>query len=137
MSPSPAHEPTARAVGVVGFAAIALIHVLDLQSKFQETPYLGVAYLALIAGLLYASFELIRGENHRGWIVGGALAALTFAGYAVNRTWGLPGAMEDVGNWLEPLGLASLFVEGAVALLAAWAVSRSVSPRGRRSPATR
>jgi hypothetical protein len=131
----PAHQPTARAVGVVGFAAVALIHVLDLQSKFHETPYLGVAYLLLIVGMLYASFELIRDNTHRGWIVGGAIAALTFAGYAVNRTWGMPGAMEDVGNWLEPLGLASLFVEGAVALLAAWAVTalaRSSSVADRR-----
>jgi hypothetical protein len=135
----PAHEPTARAVGVVGFGAVALVHVLDLPSKLHETPYLGVAYQQLIAGMLYASFELIRGNTHRGWVVGGAIATLTFAGYAVNRTWGLPGAMDDVGNWLEPLGLASLFVEGAVALLAAWAVtavagSRSTSVRADRRP---
>lgn len=119
----PAHDSTARAVGAVGFAAVALIHVLDLQSKFHETPYLGVAYLALIVGMFYAAFELIRGNTRRGWLVGGGIAALTLVGYAVNRVWGLPGAMDDVGNWLEPLGLASLFVEGAVALLAAWALS--------------
>lgn len=133
----PAHEPTARAVGVVGFAAVALIHTLDLQSKFHETPYLAVAYLLLIVGMLYASFELIRGNTRRGWVVGGGIAALTFAGYAVNRTWGLPGAMGDVGNWLEPIGLASLFVESAVALLAAWAVAgaRSLSATRTRQRA--
>ena len=129
----PAHQPTARAVGVVGFAAVALIHVLDLQSKFHETPYLGVAYLLLIVGMLYASFELIRGNTHRGWVVGGGIAALTFAGYAVNRTWGMPGAMDDVGNWLEPLGLASLFVEGAIALLAVWAVAGARSVAATRT----
>lgn len=122
---------------MVGFVAVALVHVLDLPSKLHETPYLGIGYLLLIVGMLYASFELIRGNTHRGWIVGGGIAALTFAGYAVNRTWGLPGAMDDIGNWLEPLGLASLFVEGAVALLAAWAVtalaeSRSTSVADRR-----
>jgi hypothetical protein len=36
----------------------------------------------------------------------------------LTRTVGLPGATDDIGNWLEPLGLASLFVEGAVILLA-------------------
>jgi hypothetical protein len=131
-TPHPAHDATARAVGVVGFGAVALIHVLDLQSKFAETPYLGVAYLALVAGLLYAAFELIRGNTHRGWLVGGGLAAATFAGYAVNRLWGLPGATEDIGNWLEPLGLASLFVEGAVALLAGWALSAPRASEVRR-----
>jgi len=133
----PAHDSTARAVGVVGFTAVALIHVLDLPSKFHEAPYLGVAYLALVAGMLYAAFELIRGNTRRGWIAGGGIAALTFAGYAVNRTWGLPGAMDDVGNWLEPLGLASLFVEGVVALLAAWAIAgtRSLSAARARGGA--
>lgn len=130
-------EATVRAVGIVGFVAVALIHVLDLQSKFAETPYLGVAYLALIAGLLVAAFDLVRGETRRGWTLGGSLAAATFAGYAVNRIWGMPGAMDDVGNWLEPLGLASLFVEGSIAVLAAWVFTRPGSPRANRSPATR
>ena len=38
------------------------------------------------------------------------------AGYIVNRTVGLPGATGDIGNWTEPLGLASLVVEGLVAI---------------------
>jgi hypothetical protein len=38
------HRVVARAAGVIGLLAIALIHLLDLQSKMHETPYLGVAY---------------------------------------------------------------------------------------------
>ncbi len=119
----PSHDATARAVGVVGFAAIALIHVLDLPAKLDETPWLGVAYIVLVAGMIVAGFDLIRGAIRRGWMIGGALAVFTVAGYAVNRTWGLPGATDDIGNWLEPLGLASLFVEVSVALLAWWALA--------------
>jgi hypothetical protein len=130
---APRHA-TAHAVGVIGFTAIALIHVLDLPSKLHETPYLGGAYLALIAGMLYASFEILRGHDRRGWIVGGAGAALTVAAYAVNRLWGLPGATDDVGNWLEPLGLASLFVESVIALLAAWVLT---APAPEVAPPTR
>ena len=37
----------------------------------------------------------------------------------ISRTSGLPGDHDDdVGNWLEPLGLASLLIEGIVVLLA-------------------
>jgi hypothetical protein len=42
------------------------------------------------------------------------LAAAVFAGYVINRTVGLPNATDDIGNWVEPLGLASLVVEGLV-----------------------
>ena len=123
------HHSTIHAVGVIGFAAVALIHVLDLPSKLHETPYLGVAYLVLIAGMLFAGFELLRGNDRRGWAVGGAFAALTVVAYAVNRIWGMPGATDDVGNWLEPLGLASLFVEVVVALLAAWVLTAPEASR--------
>jgi hypothetical protein len=32
----------------------------------------------------------------------------------VTRTVGLPDATGDIGHWLEPLGLASLFVEAGL-----------------------
>jgi hypothetical protein len=40
----------------------------------------------------------------------------------LSRTTGLPGVSDDVGNWTEPLGLASLWVEGVVFLLALYKV---------------
>jgi len=45
-------------------------------------------------------------------------------GFILSRTTGLPNASDDIGNWTEPLGLASLFVEGAViaASLSAYAI---------------
>ncbi|QXC62482.1 hypothetical protein KSP35_06685 [Aquihabitans sp. G128] len=115
----PDHNHTARGAGVVGLAAIALVHLLDLQGKLTETPYLGYAYIALIVGCVVAAAMLVRGDVRRGWLLGGGLAAATLVGYVVNRTVGMPSATEDIGNWLEPLGLASIFIEGCVAALAA------------------
>jgi hypothetical protein len=40
-----------------------------------------------------------------------AVAAAPFLGYIVSRSVGLPGAADDIGNWTQPLGLATLFVE--------------------------
>ena len=118
-SPHPNQNHTARGAGVVGLGGIALIHLLDLQGKLSETPYLGIAYIALIVGCVLAAGMLIRGDVRQGWILGGGLAAATLVGYAINRSLGMPAATEDIGNWLEPLGLASVFVEACVALLAA------------------
>ena len=121
MSPSqttalvqPEHVP-ARAIASTGLLGIALIHLLDLQGKLQETPYLGWAYIALIVGCIGVGLGLAFRDERRLWVGGFVLAALTLAGYVVNRTVGMPHATEDIGNWLEPLGLASLFVEGVVA----------------------
>jgi hypothetical protein len=57
--------------------------------------------------------------DRRSWLLAGGLAAATFAAYAVSRTVGLPAATDDIGNWAESLGLAALFVEGAVVALSA------------------
>ncbi len=110
---------TARGVGAIGLGAIALIHLLDLQGKLSETPYLGIAYIGLIIGCIAAAAMLIRGDVRRGWLLGAGLAAATLVGYAINRTLGMPSATDDIGNWLEPLGLASVFIEACVAVLAA------------------
>ncbi len=42
------HRIVTRSVGVLGLLGVALVHVLDLQSKFHEVPYLGFLYLGLV-----------------------------------------------------------------------------------------
>jgi hypothetical protein len=39
---------------------------------------------------------------------------LGFLGFLINRTIGMPNAMDDIGNWAEPLGMISLLIEAAV-----------------------
>jgi hypothetical protein len=122
--PSPARavtdgEKIARGVGAAGIVGVGLIHFLDLVDKFHETAYIGVLYVALIAASLVAARQLVMVGDRRSWVLAGGLAAATFAAYAVSRTVGLPASSDDIGNWAEPLGMASLFVEGAVVVLSA------------------
>jgi uncharacterized membrane protein AbrB (regulator of aidB expression) len=109
-----------RAAGVVGLAGIGLIHLLDLPGKFAETPYLAWMYIALIASAIVCAFELVRTGSPRAWLGGALLAGGAIIGYTLTRTTGLPQAHGDVGNWLEPLGLASLFVEASLVSLSAY-----------------
>ena len=121
-------EKIARGVGAAGILGVGLIHFLDVVERFHETAYIGVLYLALIAACLVAARHLILVGDRRSWILAGGLAAVTFAAYAVSRTVGLPASTDDIGNWAEPLGLASLFVEGAVVLLSADMLARIRRP---------
>jgi hypothetical protein len=104
---------------VVALGGIALIHVLDLQGKLDELTYVGVLFIGLIGSCLIVAEMLIRADDLRAWAAAGLLAAATLLGYTISRASGLPGDHDDdVGNWLEPLGLASLLVEGIVVMLA-------------------
>jgi hypothetical protein len=51
------------------------------------------------------------------WAAATILPALVIVGYVLSRTTGLPHSSDDVGNWSEPLGMASLFVEGSLVTL--------------------
>jgi hypothetical protein len=106
-----------RAAGVVGLTGIGLIHLLDLPSKLDETPYIGWMYIALIVSAILCAFELMRTGSDRAWTASALLALGAMIGYTLTRTVGLPDATGDIGNWLEPLGLASLFVEGVLVCL--------------------
>lgn len=103
---------------LIGLAGIIAIHVMDLQGKIEETPYLGLGYIAvcLVAGFLMV--RLVSGPTRRDYLAAAALSAAVFLGFVVNRTVGMPGAMGDVGNWMEPLGLLSLVVEAFTCVMA-------------------
>ena len=118
-----AREVVARAVAAVGLAGIALIHLLDGIGKFHETPYMGWMYVGLMLSCLAVAATLVRANLREAWLAAIALPASAIAGYTLTRTVGLPQAHGDIGNWSEPLGLAALFVEGAVIAIAGYALA--------------
>ncbi len=135
-------EPVTRGLAVGGLLAIGLIHLLDSIGKYGETRYLFWMYVALMLGTLVVGAVLL----HTGWrlayAAAGALAASALIGYVLSRTTGLPSATGDIGNWKEPLGLASLWVEGCVVAVSAYglALTRPVAAalgRQRRAEAPR
>lgn len=103
----------ARSLAIMGLVGMALIHLLDSGSKFHETPYLFWLYVALMVGAMIVSAALLHTESQLAWLAAGALL-----GYILSRTVGLPFATGDIGNWGEQLGLAALFIEGCVVILA-------------------
>lgn len=127
------HDGTIRAAGVIGLLGVGLIHFIDFFGKWHETRYMAWLFLGLVAASLVASFLLLGNQHRAGWLLGGAVSAMTFAGYVINRTWGMPSAKDDIGNWTEPLGVASLFIEGFVVLLAIGVLTGALSTQDRKT----
>ena len=103
---------------IVGLAAIAAIHIMDLPGKFAETPYLAYGYLGVIGVAAILIERIATARRRTDYRAAAALSAAVLLGYIVNRAVGMPGATGDVGNWFEPLGLLSMFVE-------AWALGQA------------
>jgi hypothetical protein len=126
-----------RAVAVIGLAGIALIHLLDLPGKFGETPYLAWMYIALIVGCIAVGGALIHSGSRKAWAACAGLSLSVLIGFVLSRTTGLPNATGDIGNWGEPLGMASMFVEGTLFVLASSVLAGVPKPVASRSTAQR
>jgi hypothetical protein len=111
---APVSEQAARLLAVVGVAGIAVIHILDAPGTFTGVKYIFWLYIAVIVGAIPISLLLLQWSSRRAWIAPALLAAGPLIGYLLTRSVGLPGDSGDIGNWLDSLGLASMFVEVAV-----------------------
>jgi hypothetical protein len=133
-SAAPVSEQTARLLAVVGMAGIAVIHILDAPDTFGGVKYIFWLYIAIIVGAIPFSLLLLQWSSRLAWVGPALLAAGPLIGYLLTRSIGLPGDSGDIGNWLESLGLASMFVE--VAVLSLSLVRLGVGSRwfGRRAP---
>ena len=108
-------DAIARAIAAVALAGVALVHLLDAPGSFQDAPYKGWLYVGLILGCLGAGAALIRSSDLRAWAAAATLPLGAIVAFVISRTVGLPQGADDIGNWTEPLGMASLFVEGTLA----------------------
>lgn len=103
-----------RAAVAVGLVGVAVVHLADLPGKMEEVPYIGWMYVGLMAAaLVLAELVLVR-PSRLVLLAAAGLSASTILGFVLTRTTGLPNAVDDIGNWTEPLGLVSLLVEAVV-----------------------
>ncbi len=96
--------------GISAIVIVGLIHLINSPGDLAEGSYTGLLYLANFVGALAAAVGIYRGKRW-GWVLGWLVAGGAFAGYVISRTVGLPGLPVET-EWLEPLGVLSLVVEG-------------------------
>ena len=137
---------SARAVGALAMAALAVIHVVDLPGTLGPDRLVGIGYLGIIVAAVLAGGVLIARPHWLAWAAAAAVTAAAMGGYVLTRA--LPGGFlgdhGDVGNWHCPLGIAALSVESVIILLVllvvlgAWqARIHAASVAAARRPAAR
>src|SRR6202012_5370127 len=92
---------TARAIGALALAALAVIHVVDLPGTLGPTPLVGAGYFAIIAAAVVTGGVMITRSHWLAWAAAGGVAALAMGGYVLTRAvpGGFLGDHSDVGNW--------------------------------------
>ena len=134
-----ASEPAGRAVGVLLLLSVGLVHLLDAPDTYHDTRYVFWLYVALMAGTLVVGGWLLLTGAAWAWAAAGALAALVLVAFVLSRTTGLPSSDDDIGDWVDPLGLASMWLEAALVLLSGYGVALArvavrADPAQRRAP---
>ena len=128
-----------RTVAVLGLAAFALIHLLDLPDTMKGTPYIGWLYIGLIVSAIGLAGALMLTSDTRVWAAATGLVTSVIIAYVLSRTTGLPHSSDDIGNWGQTLGIAMLFIGGSFLTLSSGVLLSSrhqAQSRGRdRLPA--
>ncbi|MDT4938607.1 MAG: hypothetical protein QOG80_2278 [Pseudonocardiales bacterium] len=119
---SPLRWPLALAA-----ALAAVAHIPVIGSHLHEAPYMGVLFIVLTAACLALATGALTYDSPAIYAASAVTCSLAVVGYAVTRLIALPMLADDVGNWLEPLGIVSVAAELVVVALA-------VAALGHRSP---
>lgn len=111
-------------------------HIPVIAPHLAQAPYMGLLFIALtVSCLTLAAIVLLRDST----AVYGAVAAicgLALIGYAATRLIAFPMLADDVGNWLEPLGVLAITAEALTVTLAISALPRPHTTTGRPTHST-
>ena len=138
-----AADPALRGTAAVGLLTVGVIHALEIQGQLSGAVWLTVGFCLLAAGAPMVSLWLLIEPALPSWALTGLVGLCAAAGYVLTRSLAMPGDADDRGNWLEPLGLASLIIELVIVILAVLALASrrraadsAALPSPRNAPAS-
>lgn len=109
--------------GAVVVAAVA--HVPVIAPHLDEAPYMGVLFIALTAACVFLAIAALVQDSAAVYAFTVLTCGLAVIGYAATRLIAFPMLSDDVGNWLEPLGVVSIISEAIAVTAALLALRRS------------
>jgi hypothetical protein len=126
-TPSPT---VARAVAVMIQLSLAAGHFILLPDGFRAVSYVGVGEIGLMLAALVGAALLMGTDIVGVWWYVALVALVHVAGYIETRLVGLPLYRREIGHWLEPRDMLSVFAGGVLLALAGWVlVTRAQAPQ--------
>ena len=113
-------------------AATAAIHMTLVPDHLREAPYAGALFIALSAAALAGALLLMAVDHELVWSGAAALCLAAVIGYVLSRSVGLPSMSDDVGDWLNRLGIAAVACETAAVMISSvvlWQARADRRPR--------
>jgi hypothetical protein len=142
MVTTPTHAPHLRALAVktlviqplrlpqrwiVAAAALvaAVAHIPVIAPHLGEAPYMGALFIVLTMGCLAIVAAALLRDSAVMYGLAVLTCGLAVLGYGATRLVTFPMLADDVGNWLEPLGVVSVLSELLVVGASAVALRRA------------
>ncbi len=97
-------------------AATAAIHMTLVPEHLREAPYAGALFIALSAAALAGALLLMAVDHELVWTGAAALCLAAILSYVLSRSVGLPSMSDDIGDWLNQLGIAAVACETAAVM---------------------
>ena len=108
---SPASTRAVRIVLAGAAAVAALAHVPVIGPHLDEAPYMGVLFVVLTAACAFLALAALVRGGRAVYALTVLTCGLAVLGYVATRLVAFPMLADDVGNWLEPLGVVSIVSE--------------------------
>jgi hypothetical protein len=108
-----------------GLAAAA--HIPVIGPHLQEAPYMGVLFIIFTILCLALGSAVLVWDAPVVYLTAAATCGLAILGYSATRLIAFPLLSDDVGNWLEPLGVVSVVTEAVVVAACTSALLHGVS----------
>jgi hypothetical protein len=119
----PLHSPL-RPVLAAAAVLVAGAHVPVIAPHLDEAPYMGVLFVVLTVGCLAIGLAALIRDSAGLYALAMLTCGLAVVGYAATRMVAFPMLADDVGNWLEPLGVMSVAGELTVIAVALTALRK-------------
>ncbi len=118
-----------RWTAAVPLTVTAGIHIALVPSHLHEAPYAGALFITLSAAALATTFVLLTRSQPVAWLGAALLSVSALLAYTLSRSVGLPSLTDDIGDWLNPLGVVAAVSEAATLALCSYALLHA---RGRK-----